>query len=72
MHSFAMFNVDKLDLVYANLSSLIVKQASFAYVNHARIRFLNQPVISKEGTTRLKDTEGREPLMGLELTTDRL
>ena len=29
--------------------SSIVKQAMFAYVIHARIRSLNQPVLSNEG-----------------------
>jgi len=31
------------------LISLIVKQVIFAYVNHARIRSWNQPVLSNEG-----------------------
>ena len=46
--------------------SKIVKQENLAYVNHARIRSWNQPVLSNESSFLLK--EQREPLMGLELT----
>ena len=42
----------------------------FAYVNHARIRSWNQPVLSKEGKVSCSRKE-RGPLLGLELTTDR-
>jgi len=31
-----------------------VKQAMFAYVNHARIRSCNQPVLSNEGKVKGK------------------
>ena len=44
-----------------------MKQAFFAYVNHARIRSWNQPVLSKVSCSRKQ----RGPLMGLELTTDK-
>ena len=50
--------------------SLIVKQATFAYVNHAQIHAWNQPVLSNEGKVSCSRKQ-REPLMGLELTTDR-
>ena len=42
----------------------------FAYVNHARIRSWNQPVLSKEGKVSCSRKE-RGPLLGLELTSDR-
>jgi len=47
-----------------------VKQAMFAYVNHARIRSWNQPVLSNEGKVSCSRKQ-RGPLLGLELTTDR-
>jgi len=50
--------------------SLIVKQALFAYVNHAQICSWNQPVLSNEGKISCSRKQ-LEPLMGLELTTDR-
>ena len=42
----------------------------FAYVNHARIRSWNQPVLSNEGKVS-GSRKQRGPLLGLELTTDR-
>ena len=42
----------------------------FAYVNHARIRSWNQPVLSNESNVSCSRKQ-RGPLMGLELTTDR-
>ena len=42
----------------------------FAYVNHARIRSWNQPVLSNESKVSCSRKQ-RGPLMGLELTTDR-
>ena len=51
--------------------SLIVKQATFAYVNHAQIHAWNQPVLSNEGKVSCSRKQ-REPLMGLQLTPDRL
>ena len=42
----------------------------FVYVNHARIRSWNQPVLSKESKVSCSRIQ-RGPLMGLELTTDR-
>ena len=48
--------------------SSIVKQALFAYVNHAQIRSLNQPVLRKESKDSCSRTQ-QEPLMGLKLTT---
>jgi len=50
--------------------SLIVKQALFAYVNHARICFWNQPVLSNESKVSCSGKQW-EPLMGLELMTDK-
>jgi len=55
-----------------------VKQAISAYVNHARIRSCNQPVLGNENQPVLGN-EGKvscsrkqwEPLMGLKLTPDR-
>jgi len=41
----------------------------FAYVNHARICFWNQPVLSNESKISCSRKQ-RGPLMGLELTTD--
>jgi len=49
---------------------LIAKQVIFAYVNHARIRSWNQPVLSNEGKVSCS-TKQRQPLMGLELKTDK-
>jgi len=40
-----------------------VKQAIFAYVNHARIRSWNQPVLSNEGKVCCSRKQ-REPVMG--------
>ena len=40
-----------------------------AYVNHARIRSWNQPVLSNESKVSCSRKQ-RGPLMGLELTTD--
>ena len=45
---------------------MILKQAHFAYVNHA----WNQPVQSNEGKVSCSRKQW-EPLMGLELTPDR-
>jgi len=48
-----------LVLVYTNLFRSIVKQALFAFVNHARIRSWNQLVLSNEGKSfLLKETTG--------------
>ena len=47
-----------------------MKQAIFAYVNHARIRSWNQPVLSNEGKVSCSSKQ-RGPLLGLELTTER-
>jgi len=46
-----------------------VKQAVCAYVNHARIRSWNQPVLRNEGKVSCSSKQ-LEPLMGFELTTD--
>ena len=43
--------------------SKIVKQENLAYVNHARIRSWNQPVLSNTGTCSRKQ---HEPLMGFQ------
>jgi len=45
--------------------SLIVKQAISAYVNHARIRSWNQPLLSNVSCVNLCSRKQREPLMGL-------
>ena len=50
--------------------SSIVKQAFFAYVNHARIRSWNQPELSNQSNVSCSRKQ-RGPLVGLELTTDR-
>ena len=42
----------------------------FAYVNHARMRSWNQPVLSNDGKASCSRKQ-RGPLLGLELTTDR-
>ena len=42
----------------------------YAYVNHARIRSWNQPVLSNENKVSCSRKQ-RGPLMGLEFTTDR-
>ena len=42
----------------------------FAYVNHARIRSWNQPVLSNEGKVSCSRKQ-RGPSLGLKLTTDR-
>ena len=47
-----------------------MKQALFAYVNHARIRSWNQPVLSNESKVSCSRNK-RGPLMGLELMTDK-
>jgi len=44
--------------------SSIVKQAMFAYVNHAQIRSWNQPVLSNEGKVSCPRKQ-RGPLLGL-------
>mgnify|MGYP000488247438 CR=1 FL=1 len=41
-----------------------------AYVNQARIRSWNEPVLSNEGKVSCSRKQ-RGPLLGLELTTDR-
>ena len=46
-----------------------MKQEPIAYVNHARIRSWNQPVLSSEGKVSCSRKQ-REPLMGLELMND--
>ena len=56
--------------VYTNLFCLIVKQAFFAYVNHARTRSCNQPVLSNDVKVSLSRKQ-RELLMGLKLTNER-
>jgi len=45
-----------------------VKQAIFAYVNHARIRSWNQPVLSNEGKVSCSRKQ-REPLIWLSRLT---
>ena len=50
--------------------SLIVKRAIFAYVNLAQICSSNQPVLSNEGKIS-SSRKQCEPLMELELTTDK-
>ena len=55
---------------YANLIKSIAKPAVLAYVNHARIRSWNQPVLSNESKVSCSRKQ-REPLMGFELTTDK-
>ena len=50
--------------------SLIVKQAMFACVNHARICSWNQPVLSNKRQVSCS-RKRLEPLIGLELTPDR-
>ena len=57
-------------LVYTIYFNWIVKQAIFAYVNHARIRPWNQPVLSNERKVSCSRKQ-RVPLMRLELTTER-
>ena len=47
-----------------------MKQATFDYVNHDRIRSWNQPVLSNEGKVYCSRKQ-RELLKGLKLTTDR-
>ena len=56
-------------LVYTNYFISIVQQAMFAYVNRARIRSWNQPVLSNEGEVSCSRKRGL--LLGLELKTDR-
>jgi len=48
-----------------------VKQAIFAYVNHARIRSWNQPVLNNVSKVSCSRKQW-EPLTELKLTTDRL
>jgi len=48
-----------------------VKQAIFTYVNHAQTCYWNQPVLSNKGNVSFSRKQ-REPMMGLELMTDRL
>ena len=50
--------------------SLFVKQAIFAYVNHAPMRSWNQPVLRNDGKVSCSRKQ-RVPLMGLELQTDK-
>ena len=57
--------------VYTNYYSSILKQAIFAYVNHARNSSWNQPVLSNEGRVSCLRKQ-QEPLVGLKLTTDQL
>ena len=47
-----------------------MKQAMFAYVNHAQILSWNQPILSNEGKVSCSRKQGWL-LLGLELTTDR-
>jgi len=47
-----------------------VKQANFTFVNHARIRSWNQPVLSNKDKVNCSWKQW-EHLIGLELTTDR-
>ena len=49
---------------------MILKLALFAYVNHTRIRSWNQPVLSNKGKVSCSRKQ-LEPLMGLEIKTDR-
>jgi len=48
-----------------------VKPANFAYINHDRNRSWNQQVVNNEGKVSCS-RKTREPLIGLELTTNRL
>jgi len=50
---------------------LIVKQEMFTHVNHAQIRSWNQPLLINEGKVSCSRKQW-EPLMGLDLTIDRL
>jgi len=47
-----------------------VKQAIFAYVNHARIHSLNQPVLNNECKVSCSKKQ-RELLMGLKFMSNR-
>ena len=58
-------------LVYTNLFQFDCETSNcFAYVNHARIRSWNQPVLSNQSKVSCS-RKLRGPLMGLVLTTDR-
>ena len=56
--------------VYTNLFKLDCEMSIFAYVNHAWIHSWNQPVLTNENKVSCPRKQ-REPLMDLELTTDR-
>jgi len=58
-------------LVYTNLFKLVCETSSFADVNQTRIRCCNQPVLSNGGQMSCSMKQ-REPLIGFELTTNRL
>ena len=58
-------------LVYTNSVKFDCETIMFyAYVNHARVRSGNQPVLSNEGKVSCSRKQWGD-LMGLELTTDR-
>ena len=65
-----IWRIKQHNIVYTNQFSSIVKQAMFAYGNHAQIRSWNQPLLSNEGKVSCSRKQP-EPLMGLKLTTDR-
>mgnify|MGYP000116713757 CR=1 FL=1 len=56
-------------MITFSLYSFHVKQAHFAYVTHVRLRFWKQPVLINERKVSCSRKQ-REPLMGLELTSD--
>ena len=68
LHLYLLALLEEFILIYY---SSILKQAIFAYVNHARIRSWNQPVLSDEGWVSCLRKQ-QEPLVGLKLTTDQL
>ena len=49
-----------------------MQKIQFVYVNRARIRFRNQPVLSNEGKVSCSRKQWWEPLVMFKLTTDRL
>ena len=52
------------------LQFILIYFSLIAYVNHARIRSWNQPVLSNQSKVSCSRKQ-RGPLMGLELTTNR-
>ena len=55
--------------VYTNSVKLNCETTTAAYVNQARIRSWNQPVLSYEGNI-FRSRKQREPLIGLELKAE--